>query len=193
MIKLYPSEQWKEIVLPKKRRFRYAISSNGRMISFSKTFEDGTLLKNDVTKGYKVFRFHYIENGAKVLCHFYVHKLVAEYFLKQEAEDKPYVIHIDHNKENNSVANLKWVSHEEMLAHNRNNPRVVENTRRLVAQNLKRPGVKLDETKVKRIKRMIFNPNRKTRLKMIARQFGISEMQLYRIKSGENWGHVTIE
>jgi hypothetical protein len=30
-------------------------------------------------------------------------------------------------------------------------------------------------------------------LKMLAKQFGISEMQLYRIKSGENWGHVKID
>jgi hypothetical protein len=27
-------------------------------------------------------------------------------------------------------------------------------------------------------------------MKQIADHFGISEMQLYRIKSGENWGHV---
>jgi hypothetical protein len=27
-------------------------------------------------------------------------------------------------------------------------------------------------------------------MKQIAEHFGISEMQLYRIKSGENWGHV---
>ncbi len=25
---------------------------------------------------------------------------------------------------------------------------------------------------------------------MLAKQFGISEMQVWRIKSGENWGHV---
>ena len=43
-----------------------------------------------------------------------------------------------------------------------------------------------------RIKKMLANPNRKTRLRLIAKQFGISEMQLYRIKSGENWGHVEI-
>jgi len=55
----------------------------------------------------------------------------------------------------------------------------------------KRYNTKLTETKVKLIKRKIFDPNRRTRMKMIAKQFGISEMQLYRIKSGENWGSVT--
>ena len=35
--------------------------------------------------------------------------------------------------------------------------------------------------------------NRKTRLKMIAKQFGISEMQVHRIKTGENWSYVSEE
>ena len=30
-------------------------------------------------------------------------------------------------------------------------------------------------------------------MRLIAKQFGISEMQLYRIKSGENWSHVKME
>jgi hypothetical protein len=32
----------------------------------------------------------------------------------------------------------------------------------------------------------------KTRMKILSKQFGISEMQLYRIKSGQNWAHVKI-
>jgi hypothetical protein len=47
-------------------------------------------------------------------------------------------------------------------------------------------------TKVMRIKKMLQNPNRKTRIKMIAKQFGVSEMQIFRIKSGENWGHIVV-
>jgi len=43
------------------------------------------------------------------------------------------------------------------------------------------------------IKKKLLDPNRKTRMKMLAHQFRISEMQLYRIKSGENWGHVMVE
>ena len=39
--------------------------------------------------------------------------------------------------------------------------------------------------KLSRIRR-----SRKTRLKIIAKRFGVSEMQLHRIKTGENWGHV---
>ena len=50
---------------------------------------------------------------------------------------------------------------------------------------------KLTETKVKFLKRKLNDPNRRTRLKILARQFGVSEMQLHRIKTGENWGYVT--
>ena len=41
--------------------------------------------------------------------------------------------------------------------------------------------------KVKSIKRLLEKPGKKT-MKQIAEQFDISEMQLYRIKSGENVG-----
>ena len=60
---------------------------------------------------------------------------------------------------------------------------------------LKKPqkGQKLNSTQVMLLKKKIFDPNRKTRLKILAKQFGISEMQLYRIKSGENWSHIKID
>ena len=54
-----------------------------------------------------------------------------------------------------------------------------------------RAYTKLTETQVKLIKRKINDPNRKTRMKIIAKRYGVSVMQLYRIKSGENWGSVT--
>jgi DNA-binding Xre family transcriptional regulator len=39
---------------------------------------------------------------------------------------------------------------------------------------------------------ILSDPNRKTRLKIIAKRFGVSEMTLQRIKTGENWGHIKI-
>jgi predicted DNA binding protein len=78
-----------------------------------------------------------------------------------------------------------------MLEHYENNPNVKKARREAFGRH-RYKGHKLTETDVRRIKKKIFDPNRKTRLKMIAKQFGISEMQLYRIKSGENWGHVKI-
>jgi len=54
-------------------------------------------------------------------------------------------------------------------------------------------GHKQNATQVKRLKQKIFDPSRKTRYRILAKQFNISEIQLYRIKSGENWGHVIID
>lgn len=50
---------------------------------------------------------------------------------------------------------------------------------------------KLTENKVLIIKKMIEKPTRTTRMKMIARTFGIGMAQLYRIKNGTNWSHLT--
>lgn len=41
-------------------------------------------------------------------CH-YIHRLVAEHFL-ENSDNLPQVDHIDRNKSNNNVSNLKWVS-----------------------------------------------------------------------------------
>jgi hypothetical protein len=43
---------------------------------------------------------------------FNVHRLVAETFL-ENVEDKPFVHHIDHDKNNNRLDNLMWVTHME--------------------------------------------------------------------------------
>ena len=42
------------------------------------------------------------------------------------------------------------------------------------------------------LKKKLLDPNRRTRLKVLAKQFGVSEMQLHRIKTGENWGDLQV-
>jgi DNA-binding Xre family transcriptional regulator len=44
-------------------------------------------------------------------------------------------------------------------------------------------------TEVMYFKKMLADPNRKTRLKILAKRFGVSEMTLHRIRTGENWSH----
>jgi DeoR/GlpR family transcriptional regulator of sugar metabolism len=53
-------------------------------------------------------------------------------------------------------------------------------------------GHKLTVTRVMLIKKLLASPKQTTRLKMIAKQFGVSEMQIRRIKSGENWGYIKV-
>lgn len=122
---------------------------------------------------------------------YYVHRLVGEAFLEKPSEAHGYIIHLDYDKTNNRSKNLKWATTREMQLHQQKSPLVIEarEKRKLVKPQ---KGHKLTTTDVMRIKKMIFNPKRKTRMKIIAKQFGISEMQLYRIKNGENWGHVKV-
>lgn len=189
MTRFFPNEQWKEFQLDYKSKFRYAISNYGRLMSFVEKFEDGRLLKGGTIEGYKIFRYKILIDKKIVNRHLFFHKLVAKNFLTKSSEDQVFVLHLDRNRGNNHIDNLKWATKQEMTAHSKTSPFVIE------ARKNKKPtgiGHKLTDTKVRHIKKRIFDPNRKTRMKMIARQFGISEMQLYRIKSGENWGHVKI-
>ncbi|SFU50245.1 NUMOD4 motif-containing protein [Pustulibacterium marinum] len=117
----------------------------------------------------------------------YIHKLVAEHFLEKE-EGKEYVIHLDYHKKDNKVENLKWATKREKELHQFSNPEFKNIDR---GDRIKYS--KLTEGKVKILKKKLLDPNRRTRLRILAKQFGVSEMQLYRIKTGENWGHVTID
>lgn len=192
MIRLFALEKFKEIQLEGSLRFRYAISNYGRLISFTNEFTDGRLLKGNITEGFRVFRYKFKENGKMFYKHKMLARLVAENFLPKPSEEHNYVIHLDHNLANDYVGNLKWVTREEMLAHQQKSPRVIEAKEKLIARNKDSKGHKLSITQVMLIKKELANPNRKTRIKMLAKRFGISEMQLYRIKSGENWSHIKI-
>ena len=51
-------------------------------------------------------------------------------------------------------------------------------------------GLKLTAAQVKQIKKIIGDPKRKLTMKKLAARYGVSEMTLYRIKSGENWSRI---
>lgn len=109
----------------------------------------------------------------------YLHRLVATYFLPKEKGEN-LVIHLDRDNYNNEVSNLRWVDSKGKEAHKLSSP------------GGRRTNAKLTEGRVRILKKKLLDPNRKTRLKMLAKQFGVSEMQLQRIRTGENWGHVKV-
>ena len=188
MVRFYWNETFKEIDFGKDAlRKRYAITNYGRIISFTESVEKGSLIKGGTLRGYATLPLR----PFGVSKTFYAHKLVAENFIEKTNEDQQYVIHIDYNKSNNYIDNLKWATKDEMFAHQQTNP-VVLSARDKQKGRKTQEGHKLTATQVMRLKRRIMDPNRKTRLKIIAKEFGISEMQLYRIKSGENWGHIEV-
>lgn len=181
----YTNEEWKSLSASDVRKdMQMHISNYGRIKSFRVNKKDGQILKNSNVNGYAAIS---LTREDRRKCVKYIHKLVAEHFIDGKREDQRFVIHKDFNKMNNHVDNLAWASKAELEAHLPNNP-VPRKKRENNTYNFK-----LTEAKVKVIKKMIADPDRKTRMKQIAKRFDISEMQLYRIKSGQNWGHVTID
>lgn len=192
MLVSYPGEIFTTIDLGVKRKLNYAISNFGRLISYKYNFKEGTVLKPNITNKLQVFRYKVArDEGGYFHKHLMIARVVAEAFVNKPSEEHDFVIHLDFNNTNDHYTNLKWVTEEEKYAHQRINPNIIEgHAKRIVKMRSLQQGAKLDTTQVMRIKRMIHDPNRKTRMRLIAKQFGISEMQLYRIKSGENWANV---
>lgn len=179
-IRFFASEKWKELPLKKSAdQKRYAISNFGRIASFVGKIENGTVLKTRLTQRYPSIT---IKVGGKNV-NYYIHRLVAETFVKKPSPKHRFVIHLDHKKENNRAKNLRWVTHDAQIAHAKKDPA-------FLAQLAPFEGKKLNADKVRVIKKKLANG--KTRIKTLAKQYGISEMQLYRIKSGENWSHVKV-
>lgn len=192
MIRFYPNEDFRQIEVDYPLKYKYAVSNRGRLISYTEKFEDGTLLKGGTSDGYKTFRYRMNINGKIVSKNFFIFRLVAQFFLPKPTEDQKYVLHLDFTRDNDVLSNLKWATYQEMLDHSKKSPRVIQSKKNLLAHNLKSDGRKLTITKVIHLKKLLQDPNRKTRLKMLAKQFGISEMQVSRIKSGENWSQVKV-
>lgn len=117
-----------------------------------------------------------------------IHRVVAESFLPKPAASKKVVAHLDYNKENNKVSNLKWMSLEENYKHQQGSPNVI-NEKKLRRENRQRPSTttKLNTSKVMQLKKML---NQGKPIKQLVAKFGITDTQILRIKRGENWGNV---
>lgn len=192
MIRLYPNEEFKEIIIEDKLKLRYAISNKGRLISFVDNIKFARELKGGMTDGYRMFKYKLYNDGEIKNKHLFIYKLVAEYFIPKTSEEQIHVLHLDRKRDNDDHRNLKWATKEEMAEHRKESPYVKQALLNLVKHNLESNGRKLTVTKVMLIKKILAKPGQTTRLKMIAKQFGVSEMQIRRIKSGENWSQVKI-
>lgn len=186
MIKKFNGEIWKPLRFKddKLLRNKYAISSHGRVASYKETIlEDGKLLSGSLTSGYKTLNFHINENNKTL----YFHREVARLFNPKTSPKQKFVIHLNHNKTDNQTKNLKWVSQQDAILHQQKNPAKLAYKKE---QKERTKGLKLSATQVKSIKNILENPRRKLTHKQIADKYGVSEMTIYRIKSGENWAKV---
>jgi len=196
MLRLYSEEVFKEITIEYNLQLRYAISNYGRLVSFTEEINEGRIINGSKQDGYRIWRYLTRDKkNRKKYKHKFYYRLVAEYFIPKTSDDQIYVLHLDRNRANDHISNLKWATKEEMIAHNKKSPFVIEARKKQLAdihEKRLHKGNKLTSTEVMLIKKILLNPNRKTRLKILAKRFGVSEMALHRIRTGENWGHITI-
>ena len=189
-LRIFPGEELKTIETGLTER-QYAITSLGRLIGYTKNIENGMVVNGSVHNlGYKIWKYK-VKGKAK---HWLFHRMVAAYFLEKPSDEHKFVIHLDHVRTNNSVKNLKWVTQKELQTHNSLNEAVVERIQNFANKTqLSGRGNKLTVGKVMLLKKILKDPKNTTRKKMLAKQFGISSMQLYRIQSGQNWGWAIAE
>lgn len=182
-LSLLPKEKWQ--VLPGHRTShgeKYAISNAGRLVKFKKSISDGSLLKCSMQEGYPIWRTR--KKGEHY--HVLIHRLVAKYFLPKPQRRETIVIHSNYKKTDNHYYNLQWATPEEAYSHQQGSP-AVKKIKKLRKEFPQRFHTKLSETDVKQIK--ILLAKSKT-LKEIAAKFHVSDMQIHRIKKGENWGYI---
>jgi hypothetical protein len=186
MIKKIANESWKPLQFPgwKALRKKYAVSNQGRVASYTKDIhEDGQLLSGSLTTGYRSLNLHRPDNKGTL----YIHREIARLFCKKPSPKHQFVIHLNYNKIDNKSANLKWATLSEVSNHQQSSPAKVAYKK---VQANRSSGLKLNAGQVSAIKKAIADPKRKLTYKQLAEKYDVSEMTLYRIKSGENWAKV---
>lgn len=182
-------ESWKVLLFSGiNMKTKYAVSNHGRIYSFKKK-EDlingkAKLLKGTTVSGYPALKITVGDEPRQ----FYVHKLVAQYFIKKTKKSHSYVLHKDYNRSNNKASNLTWAGKSQLKAHHQKSPSV-----RKYLSKTREKGHKLTASDVRKIKQHLFSDRPKFNVRTLSERFGVSQMQLYRIRSGENWGHVKSE
>ena len=102
-------EEWKRIVY-NGVEYEYEVSTKGGKVRNIKT---GRIMSEFISNDGYAFVVLSL-NGKKK--RFSVHRLVATMFIPNP-DNLPEVDHIDRNRSNNSVENLRWVSHRDNVLH----------------------------------------------------------------------------
>lgn len=159
----------------------YEISNYGRVRSFRSKNGIPKIIKSGIIRDFKITRFRSLGK----LRTFLVHNLVAEIFIPRKDESYDSILHIDGNKKNNHVSNLKWITRTENL---------IKNKEKLIQRKIQSPdkydGKKLTASDVVQIKKMLAKGIKSS---IIAQLFAVSAMQISRIKNETNWQHITID
>jgi hypothetical protein len=120
--------------------------------------------------------------------HSLIHRLVADYFLPQPTSKQTVVAHLDYDKLNNRATNLKWMTPEENYEHQRSSPFVINDKQQRRERQQSNPNrAKLTVTRVMLLKKLLKEGKS---ARQLAKAFKVSDMQIIRIKRGENWANI---
>lgn len=146
---------------------KYQISNKGNVYSVGRS----SFLKQDLVRGYR--RVTLCKNGKTE--RFQVHTLVANAFIPNP-ENKPIIHHIDHDKSNNCVENLEWVTYYENTKYDKEDG------------VLGVDSYKLTEDEVRLLRKMKASGNYTN--KELSTAFGINERNVRRIYNRETYKEV---
>lgn len=163
------NEVWKAV--PIDGADRYEVSNFGRV----RRKGDGAILSPDNVAGYPLVRLFC--HGRRKQC--YVHRLVALAFLDPVA-NCPYVDHIDSNKLNPRVDNLRWVSPVQNARHARDNGRFNAPKGEACGRS------KLTAAQVRQIREYLKTESFRT----VGKRFGVGVTTIAAIHHGRTWGHL---
>ncbi len=174
-------------ISPLKQSIKIRKNKDEHYFSNLKTVEETsrllTALKKNLSEQYKQDlkerTIHY---------HALVHRLVAQYFCLQPSPEHTVVGHVDHNKLNNAAGNLVWMTPQENFVHQQSSPSVIAaKSNRSHTRIEHSKATKLTVIKVMLLKKLL---NQGRPMRMLVKQFRITDTQILRIKRGENWADV---
>ena len=188
--KMQPLLQEIENVTLAIKELRQSTSAKNQTIKFQTELDSLLTKKAKLSERRKKFTNKYTRKSYTQVG-LLIHKGVAELFLPQPSSEKKFVIHLDWNKENNHFSNLAWASQEEVTQHQFSNPQIeLQKFKLQLLGEKKKPNTnmsKLTENEVLLIKRKL---KKGDSMRSLAKRFGVSDMQIHRIKTGENWSHL---
>lgn len=171
-------EQWK-VWEHEDIRNKFLVSNYGEVKSLY--FDPPKPLKHYKNMGYRAIPTRKVDGKNTLI---YVHKIVGEIYVPNP-DNHTHLIFLDGNKGNPADYNLKWVDKETFKEHMSKFHKTAYDYNKEFT-----PNNKLSRTQVAIIKKMMNDPNRKTRVRLIAKQFGVTVGTIFSIKRGDSWKHV---
>lgn len=147
---------------------KYWIYDDGKVFS---EYIDKFMSPRMAAKGYKKVSLY----KNKTYKDYYVHRLVAEYFL-EKSFNKNYVNHKNGIKTDNRVENLEWCTLKENSRH------MVDVLKKGTCEN--HSQAKLNNKKVIEIRKRL---KLGEKIKFLANEFGVYHSVIYKIKKNEIW------